>query len=77
VAVHKTRAIFFGGVADEDVSEERLVSTFFNELYVALHEQLHTLTGSGHAHNCRMCSRFPWRPSAVCSSRPRARGGTH
>ena len=36
VAVHKTRAIFFGGVFDEDVSDERMVSVFYNDLCVFL-----------------------------------------
>jgi len=33
MAVHKNRGILFGGVFDEDVSEEKLESTFFNELF--------------------------------------------
>ncbi|KAG2184340.1 hypothetical protein INT44_009355 [Umbelopsis vinacea] len=32
MAVYKNRGILFGGVFDEDVSEEKLESTFFNEL---------------------------------------------
>ncbi|KAH8548731.1 galactose oxidase [Umbelopsis sp. PMI_123] len=33
MAVHKNRGILFGGVYDEDVSEEKLESTFYNELF--------------------------------------------
>ena len=33
VTVHKSRAIFFGGVFDEDVNDERMVSVFYNDLY--------------------------------------------
>ena len=32
VAVHKTRAVFFGGVFDEDVNDEQMVSVFDNDL---------------------------------------------
>ncbi|KAJ2955639.1 hypothetical protein NQZ79_g8381 [Umbelopsis isabellina] len=33
MAVHKNKGILFGGVFDEDVSEEKLESTFYNELF--------------------------------------------
>jgi hypothetical protein len=32
MAVYKNRGILFGGVFDEDVSEEKFESTFYNEL---------------------------------------------
>lgn len=32
MAIFKNRAVLFGGVYDEDVSEEKLESTFYNEL---------------------------------------------
>jgi hypothetical protein len=40
MAAHRGRGILFGGVFDQDESEEDLSSIFYNDLYFILHSQL-------------------------------------